>query len=115
MTKLLRQRIATFLPEKCSDLVCEGNYYYDVKKCGIGFHGDAERRKVIGVRLGESIPLHFQWFYKNKVVGKRMEFALNDGDMYIMSDKAVGFDWKNYNILTLRHAAGCQKFLEIKN
>ena len=40
----------------------EGNYYYDIKKCGIGFHGDAERRKVVGIRLGDSIPLHFQWF-----------------------------------------------------
>jgi len=113
LTKLLRQRIASLLPEKCKDLVCEGNYYYDVKKCGIGFHGDAERRKVIAVRLGDSIPLHFQWFYKNKAVGKRIELVLNDGDMYIMSDKAVGFDWKKFNILSLRHAAGCPKFLEI--
>jgi len=113
-TKLLREKIGLFLPEKTKDLVCEGNYYYDVKKCGIGFHGDAERRKVIGVRLGDSIPLHFQWFYKNKPVGKRIEFMLNDGDIYIMSDKAVGFDWKQYNILALRHAAGSQKFLEIK-
>jgi len=40
---------------------------------------------------------------------------LNDGDMYIMSDKAVGFDWKKRNTKTLRHAAGCAKFLEIKN
>ena len=114
LTKLLRERLASLFPEKSKDLVCEGNYYYDVKKCGIGFHGDAERRKVIGVRLGVSIPLHFQWFYKNKAVGKRIEWVLHDGDMYIMSDKAVGFDWKkNSNTLTLRHAAGCQKFLEI--
>lgn len=114
LTKILRERISSLLPEKSNDLVCEGNYYYDVKKCGIGFHGDAERRKVVGVRLGDSIPLHFQWFYKNKPVGKRIEFMLNDGDIYIMSDKAVGFDWKRSSILTLRHAAGCQKFLDIK-
>jgi hypothetical protein len=66
------------------------------------------------VRLGDSIPLHFQWFYKNETVGKRMRFVLNDGDMYVMSDKAVGFDWKRRSIMTLRHAAGCDKFLEIK-
>jgi hypothetical protein len=113
MTKLLRERIGNMLGDKGKDLACEGNYYYDIKKCGIGFHGDAERRKVIGVRLGDSIPLHFQWFYKGESVGKRMEFILNDGDMYIMSDKAVGFDWKKRNIMTLRHAAGSAKFLEI--
>lgn len=32
-------------------LKVEGNYYHDVTKCGIGYHGDSERRKVIGVRL----------------------------------------------------------------
>jgi hypothetical protein len=24
-----------------NELVVEGNYYYDITKCGIGFHGDA--------------------------------------------------------------------------
>ena len=114
-TKLLRKRIGELLGHKGENLACEGNYYYDVKKCGIGFHGDAERRKVVGVRLGDSIPLHFQWFYKSESVGKRIKFMLDDGDMYIMSEKAVGFDWRKKNIMTLRHAAGCDKFLEIKN
>lgn len=115
ITKLLRERICDMLGGGKSDnLACEGNYYYDIKKCGIGFHGDAERRKVVGVRLGDSIPLHFQWFYKSSSIGKRMKFHLNDGDIYIMSEKAVGFDWRKKNITTLRHAAGCDKFLEIK-
>ena len=114
-TKLLRKRVGELLGHKGENLACEGNYYYDVKKCGIGFHGDAERRKVVGVRLGDSIPLHFQWFYKSESIGKRIKFMLDDGDVYIMSDKAVGFDWRKKNIMTLRHAAGCEKFLEIKD
>ena len=114
LTKLLREKVAELLGDKGKDLSCEGNYYYDIKKCGIGFHGDAERRKVVGVRLGDSIPLHYQWFYMNESIGKRIKFMLNDGDMYIMSDKAVGFDWRKRSIRTLRHAAGCDKFLEIK-
>ena len=28
-------------------LVAEANYYYDLEKCGIGYHGDAERRIVV--------------------------------------------------------------------
>ena len=115
MTKLLKERVCDMIDGgKINKLACEGNYYYDIKKCGIGFHGDSERRKVIGVRLGERIPLHFQWFHKSSSVGERMKFDLNDGDIYIMSEKAVGFDWKKKNIMTLRHAAGCDKFLEIK-
>jgi hypothetical protein len=39
---------------------------------------------------------------------------LNHGDIYIMSDKAVGYDWKKRKIPTLRHAAGCKKFFNIK-
>ena len=31
-----------------------------------------------------------------------------------MSEKATGNDWKKSSILTLRHAAGCQKYLTIK-
>tara|TARA_B110000208_G_C11798788_1_gene440896 strand:- start:3180 stop:3545 length:366 start_codon:yes stop_codon:yes gene_type:complete len=28
-------------------LICEGNCYFDLKKCGIGFHSDTERTRVI--------------------------------------------------------------------
>ena len=31
--------------------------------------------------------------------------------MYAMSEKATGNDWKSKNKLTLRHAAGAEKFL----
>ena len=39
------------------NLECEGNRYYDIKKNGIGWHGDSERKKVIGLRLGETSQL----------------------------------------------------------
>ena len=55
----LRSTLPDYFGEKAEALACEGNYYYDVSKCGIGFHGDSERKRVIGVRLGASIPLHF--------------------------------------------------------
>lgn len=99
------------LGDVAENLVAEGNYYYDVNKCGIGFHGDAERRKVIGVRLGATMPLEYQWYYKGEAVGPRMRFELDHDDLYIMSEKTTGFDWKKKNIFTLRHAAGCEKFL----
>ena len=42
-----------------------------------------------------------------------MKFNLKSGDLYIMSNKATGFDWKIKNILTIRHAAGCEKYTTI--
>jgi alkylated DNA repair dioxygenase AlkB len=92
------------------ELVAEGNYYYDTGRCGIGFHGDAERRKVIGVRLGETTPLVFRWYLRHDRVGSECRIQLEHGDIYFMSDKAVGSDWKTSSILTLRHAAGSDKF-----
>ena len=89
-----------------TNLQCEANYYYDISKTYIGFHGDTERRVVIGVRLGETFPLHYQWFYKNKSISQILTLELDGGDMYFMSEKATGWDWKSYNKPTLRHAAG---------
>jgi hypothetical protein len=92
----------------------EANYYYDISQCGIGFHGDGERRKVFAVRMGETMPIYFKWYQNSQPVGEPFEVVLNDGDMYIMSEKAVGFDWLKKKIPTLRHSTGCAKFTGIK-
>lgn len=114
----LLNRIKEALPEiigaKGNNMMIEGNYYYDINKCYIGYHGDSERKKVIAARLGASFPLHYQWFYQSKAVGNPSQLVLNHGDIYVMSEKAVGSDWKRRSILTLRHAAGDQKHLKIK-
>jgi alkylated DNA repair dioxygenase AlkB len=89
------------------DLYAEGNYYYDIKKTYIGWHGDTERSKVIGVRLGADFPLHFRWYRKGKAEGDIKSIILNSGDIYIMSQKATGNDWKRRTVeWTLRHSAG---------
>lgn len=92
--------------DKLAHLQCEGNYYYDIQRTYIGFHGDTERKIVVALRLGASFPLHFQWFQFSKPVGDLFSTMLHDGDMYFMSEKSVGFDWKQKKIFTLRHAAG---------
>ena len=106
----LKERIEG-LCEKAQGLKVESNYYYDVTECGIGFHGDGERRKVIGVRIGHAaMPMHYQWYHKGEAVGEPTVIPLAAGDMYVMSEKAVGTDWKKKNVPTLRHATGCAKF-----
>ena len=115
LLQTIRRRLPDFFGEQSRDLQCEGNYYYDITKCGIGFHGDGERRIVVAARLGESIPLHYQWFHHSSPIGSRIVIkpSLQHGDMYCMSSKAVGTDWRKSSILTLRHAAGSLKFLTI--
>jgi hypothetical protein len=114
ITERVRDSLPYYFGDVAKNLAAEGNYYYVLKLCGIGFHGDAERKMVIAVRLGLSIPLHYQWYYKHSPVGERAKFMINSGDLYAMSEKATGYDWKRSIIPTLRHAAGCKKYLTIK-
>ena len=109
--KIVLRQLEDVIGKKAENLKVESNYYYDMKKCGIGFHGDSERRKVIGIRLGNtSMPLHYQWYFQGNAIGERIVIPLDPGDIYVMCEKAVGTDWKKKKIPTLRHAAGCSRF-----
>jgi hypothetical protein len=112
LTKKIRETIPKIITNQIvNKLQCEGNYYYDVKTTYIGFHGDTEREIVIAVRLGCDFPLYYQWFNKGKKVGPLFETILSHGDIYFMSDKAVGHDWKRPSIYSLRHAAGLKSYV----
>jgi hypothetical protein len=114
LMSMIREKIRTWTGEN-ELLNGEANYYYDLASgnCGIGYHGDAERKKVFAVRMG-SMPIYYQWFHKSRPVGPRLKFDLYDGDMYIMSEKAVGKDWLSSSKVTLRHAAGSDKYTVIQ-
>lgn len=57
--------------------------------------------------------LIYNWYYKNEQIGKECIIKkLNHGDIYIMSDKAVGNDWHKSSIYTLRHSAGPKEILD---
>jgi hypothetical protein len=106
------------------EYITEGNKYDGKKKksktpdedkvCGIGYHGDAERTRVICISIGsDNYPMNWHWFLGATPIGEPFEFLLNSGDVYIMSEKATGNDWKKRSIYTLRHAAGAKKYLDL--
>ena len=114
----IRKSIQIIAGEKGMNLKCEGNKYkndigMDKKNGGIGWHGDAERKKVWALRLGEKMVLKYNWWHKSKPIGDLFEVELNSGDGYIMSEKAVGYDWLKKTIYTLRHSAGSSKYVSI--
>jgi alkylated DNA repair dioxygenase AlkB len=93
LLRAIRDEISVLHP-KTRDLKVESNYYYDASKCGIGWHGDTERNKVIGLRLGTTgVPIYYQWYHEGEPIGETTRIDLEPGDMYIMS-------------YTLRHAVG---------
>lgn len=122
----VKENVMRVLSEE-KDLKLEGNFYENVTKNGIGFHGDGERKKTVGLRLGASHDLVFQWFIKetntNKLkdkaqvvqIGEPIRVQLNAGDLYMMTEKTTGTDWKKRKIPTLRHAAGAAKYLTTKH
>jgi hypothetical protein len=115
ITKCLRSQIENLFGDKAKDLKIEGNYYYDTSKCGISSHADYERKRVIGVRIGNfNLPIHFYWFHRHEHVGEQIVIPLAPGDIYIMSEKAVGNDGRKSSIYTLKHAVGANKYTTIK-
>lgn len=103
----VRAAVADLMPALDTEplwLNAEGNYYYRQADTYIGPHGDTERNLVVGLRLGGSRQLVYQWYCQSKTVGPTMIVELHHGDVYIMSHKAVGTDWKSRKITTLRHS-----------
>jgi len=107
----MKNKLVDVFGEHAKNLQCEGNKYYDPQKTGIGYHGDTERKKVIGLCLDETkMNLHYMWYYKNRPRGYNISMFLEPGDIYCMSEKTVGTDWKKSSIYTLRHAEGAPNY-----
>jgi len=118
LLKAMQRGIGTLFP-RLDGCPAEGNLYYDLDKCGIGFHGDSERRVVIAGRIvknvqteKETFPLRYVFFKNGDPIGKPVDINLPPGCVYLMSEKAVGWDWRKTKggLITLRHAAGCDKY-----
>ncbi len=92
--------------------VVENNFYYEIgAKCGIGWHGDKERRVTVLQRFGkasEEMDLKFQWFCNYQATGPIFQFHLKSGDIVVMSKLANGKCWDDppRNRWTMRHATG---------
>jgi len=62
------------------------------------------------MRTGATMDLRYQWFHRSAPIGKTITVELRDSDIYLMSDWAVGWNWKSPSLVTLRHSAGAAKY-----
>ena len=114
--------ISKIFGKKAKTLIGEGNQYNDRTKNGIGFHGDAERRKIIALRLNErdenndpgTMKMCWSWFHKYQPVGRKLTKEIGHGWVYAMCEVAGGTNWKRGSQYTLRHAAGGDKYTKLK-
>ena len=117
----IKTSLGNIFGEKGQHLIGEGNRYPDRTKNGIGFHGDAERLKVVALRLNEAdengdrgtMPICWQWFHRSKPIGNKFTLDIPHGTIYAMSEYATGFNWRKSSLYTLRHAAGGKKYTDI--
>ena len=102
-----RAGLEVLLGPKASGLNAEGNHYFE-RKSGIGFHGDAERKIVICLSLGGASVLRYHWRTpgSSEHTLPPVDLRVGHGDVYIMSEKATGFDWKHRSKVRVVHGAG---------
>ena len=108
----LKKRVEEIMGER--DLIVEGNQYDDCTKNGVGAHGDTERVCVACLRVGASMPIKYGMFHNCVLQGKTFQVTINGGDLYFMSEEAVGAEWRHRSKWTWRHAAGADKYLRFK-
>jgi hypothetical protein len=118
----VKRMIGDIFGEKGQNLIGEGNRYPDRTKNGIGFHGDAERLKVVALRLNQededgdrgTMPICWQWFHRSRSIGEKFTLNIKHGSIYAMSEYTTGYNWKRSSLYTLRHAAGGKKYTTLK-
>lgn len=106
MLNKFRKDLPELFGKECENLSAEGNHYHH-NKSNIGFHGDSERKIVICLSLGRSSKLEYQWRMPNSSEQsfESTNIKINHGDIYIMSEKATGFDWKKRSNIRVVHSA----------
>ncbi|GMH48220.1 hypothetical protein TrVE_jg11660 [Triparma verrucosa] len=116
LLRQFKQGLEQILGEKASDLKAEGNYYFEAKS-GIGYHGDEERKIVICLSLGGPSTIRFHWRLpgSSEHTQTPISIPLSHGDVYIMSEKCTGYDWKKRSRVRVVHGAGSSKYIEPNN
>lgn len=108
----VRAALPNWLGEAASCLNAEGSLYFD-SSSGIGFHGDSERKIVVCLSLGASSTLRYHWRLpaSSEHMFEAVDIRVHHGDIYIMSEKATGFDWRRRSHVRVVHAAGSDKYI----
>jgi len=110
-----RSGLSKLLGPKADDLKAEGNFYFEPKS-GIGYHGDEERKVVICLSLGSTSTIRFNWRLPgtSEHTLPPTSITCEHGDVYIMSEKATGWDWKMRSKVRVVHGAGSAKYIDSK-
>lgn len=91
--------------------VIDGTYFYDLNECYTPFHQVKDRKKLVGLGIGETQPLQFRWFHGSTVCSDTMSIPIEHGDLYIISQSAAGIQKEKQTKLYLKYGIGTNKAL----
>ena len=76
--------------------------------------GDVERKVVVCLSLGAPSTLRYHWRlpHSSEHTLPAVDVCLSHGDVYVMSEKATGYDWKMRSKVRLVHGAGAAKYID---
>lgn len=97
--EMLQQQVG-FLP------VVDGTYFYDLNECFIPLHQVKDRKKIVGLGIGATMPLQFRWFHGSKSCSETMSIPIENGDLYIISEGAAGIRKEKQTKLYLKYGIG---------
>lgn len=104
----IRQTLNEMYSYRGVEFDVEGDRFYNPETCGREPWGDQDRRFVVGVQLGAMMKMAFTWYYHESPFSQPVVIELQHGDIFMLSDKAVGHDVNRKAIATLRRTCGCQ-------
>ena len=115
----IRTSFQTLLGDRAADLNVNGTKYHtsvyekgdDGKSMknpsNMGWHGNDNCKIVVGVCLGASASLSFIWRLpgsQKNLTDTRVTIPLTHGDVYVLSEKAIGYDYKSSSLLRCLHS-----------
>ena len=86
--------------------VIEGSCFYNTKECYVPMHREKEKKKLIGLHLGNTFPINFRWYHNTIHCSTVKTIQLNHGDIYIMSELATGNSKEKLTKLFIKHSEG---------
>lgn len=87
-------------------LFVEAENFYNLNECYVPMNQEKNKRKNVGLILGNDFPLHFCWYHNQQKCSDIYTINLRHGDLYILSDNAAGFNKESKTKLYLKHGFG---------
>lgn len=86
--------------------VVEATYYYNNQLCYTPLHKTNNRKKIVGLGLGSTIPLQFVWYHSKQRCSDSFSIPIEHGDLYIISEAAAGISKEKQTGLYLKYGIG---------